>query len=90
MSNPSDIVSVVSESIPHYSRSDFYKSLSNQCILEEKKVFNILNRVFEEQRRRGVLPDHGKTEYIEYLTKMTIEYNTLAIRFRKIAADSFS
>jgi len=87
MSNPSNIVS---ESSLHYSRSDFYKSLSNQCILEEKKVFNVLKRILEENATHQEFVDHGRTEYIEYLTKLTNEYNTLAIGFRKIAYDSFS
>ena len=46
MSNPSDLVSV---STPHYSRSEFYNSLARQCMLEEKKVFNVLKNVVEKK-----------------------------------------
>jgi len=82
MSNPSDLVSV---STPHYSRSEFYNSLARQCMLEEKKVFNMLKNVLEKDWQ----VTHG-TEYIEFLTKLTEEYNTLAIGFRKISAASLS
>ena len=87
MSNPS--VSV-SENSLHYSRSEFYNSLSRQCILEEKKVFKILKRIVEEEASTGLQLNEGRLEYIEYLTKLTNEYNTLAIGFRKISTASFS
>jgi len=86
MSTPSNIVS---ESSPHYSRASFYKSMALQFIREEKKVFNMLRRVLESdrenlERSEEILP------YVEYLTKLTTEYNTLAHGMRKIAASSFS
>ena len=84
MSTPSNIVS---ESSPHYSRSSFYKSIALHFIREEKKVFDMLRRVLENARdeREGI-----DTAEVEYLTKLTSEYNTLAHGMRKIAASSFS
>jgi len=89
MSNPSDIVNVVSESFPNYSRSEFYSSLDRQCILEEKKVFDILWRILKKEEENLETSEETKS-YIEYLTELTTEYNNLAQRMRKIAADSFS
>jgi hypothetical protein len=91
MSNPSDIVNVVSESSPHYSRSEFYSSLAIQCTREEKKVFNRLGKVLKEEREKGGLKRSEQIIHqLEYLTELTTEYNNLAQRMRKIAADSFS
>ena len=87
MSNPSDLVSV---STPHYSRSEFYNSLARQCMLEEKKVFNVLKNVVEKDQENFWEVNHGRLEYIEYLTKLTQEYNTLARKMRKISEASFS
>ena len=86
MSNPS--VSV-SESSPHYSRSSFYKSIAIQFIREEKKVFNMLRRVLESERE-NLQRSEDIVPLVEYLTKLTSEYNTLAHGMRKIAASSFS
>lgn len=91
MSNPSDIVNVVSESSPHYSRSEFYSSLAIQCTREETKVYEMIRKVLKEEEEKGGLERSEQIIHqLDYLTELTTEYNNLAQRMRKIAADSFS